>query len=51
MIETLVADKGYGDVLAGGVTLKNDRTYQTIVRRLARVSFHESSYDSKGAAF
>jgi type I restriction enzyme M protein len=51
MIAKLVSAKGYGEVLADGITLKNDKTYQAIVKRLASVSFYDSSFDSKGAAF
>lgn len=51
MIDDLVKKRGYGDVLAEKITLKFDKTYQTIVRRLSEVSFNDSSFDSKGAAF
>jgi type I restriction enzyme M protein len=51
MIDDLVKKRGYGDVLAEKITLKSDKTYQTIVRRLSQVSFNDSSFDSKGAAF
>lgn len=51
MVAKLVKDKGYGEVLGDAISLKNDRTYQVIVRRLAGVSFYDSSFDSKGAAF
>lgn len=51
MINTLVTKKGYGDVLSEPISLKQPKTYQTIVRRLAAVSFYDSSFDSKGAAF
>jgi type I restriction enzyme M protein len=50
MLETLVA-KGYGDVLLEPITLKNPRAYQVLVGRVASVSFMDSSFDSKGAAF
>jgi type I restriction enzyme M protein len=51
MIDDLVKKRGYGDVLAEPITLNSDKTYQTIVRRLSLVSFNDSSFDSKGAAF
>ena len=51
MIDDLVKKRNYGDVLAESITLKSDRTYQSIVRRLSEVSFSDSSFDSKGAAF
>jgi type I restriction enzyme M protein len=51
MIEDLVKKRGYGDVLAERISLNSDKTYQTIVRRLSEVSFNDSSFDSKGAAF
>jgi type I restriction enzyme M protein len=51
MIDDLVKKRGYGDVLSEKITLRSDKTYQTIVRRLAEVSFNDSSFDSKGAAF
>ncbi|MCG7354130.1 N-6 DNA methylase [Roseomonas mucosa] len=51
MLDDLVKKRGYGDVLSEKITLKHNRTYQSIVRRLAEVSFNDSSFDSKGAAF
>jgi len=51
MIDDLVKKRGYGDVLAEGISLNSDKTYQAIVRRLSEVSFNDSSFDSKGAAF
>lgn len=51
MLDDLVKKRGYGDVLSEKITLNSDRTYQTIVRRLSAVSFYDSSFDSKGAAF
>ena len=51
MLKDLVDKRGYGDVLSEEITLKDPRTYQTIVRRLSKVSFDDSSFDSKGAAF
>lgn len=51
MIKTLVSKQGYGEVLSEPISLKNDKTYQIIVRRLSLVSFYDSSFDSKGAAF
>lgn len=51
MIKTLVDKRGYGDVLSEPLTLRSDKTIQTIVRRLASISFSDSSFDSKGAAF
>lgn len=50
MLDTL-ADKGFGDVLVEPISLKRTETYQKIVRRLSAVSFMDSSFDSKGAAF
>lgn len=51
MIQTLVKEMGYGEVLGEPISLKNAKTYQSLVRRLAAVSFYDSSFDSKGAAF
>ena len=51
MIDELVRTRGYGDVLSERITLRHPQTYQTIVRRLSAVSFNDSSFDSKGAAF
>jgi type I restriction enzyme M protein len=51
MIKTLVETKNYGDVLSEPISLKQPKTYQQIVERLAEVSFYDSSFDSKGAAF
>jgi type I restriction enzyme M protein len=51
MIDDLVKKRGYGDVLAEKITLKSNKTFQSIVRRLSEVSFNDSSFDSKGAAF
>ena len=38
-------------MLADPLRLKNPRTFQYIVRELAKVSFQDSNLDSKGAAF
>jgi type I restriction enzyme M protein len=46
-----LSSKGYGDVLLEPITLKNPRSFQSLVRRVAAVSFIDSSFDSKGAAF
>ena len=51
MIEDLVKKRGYGDVLSELITLKEPKTYQSIVKRLSEISFNDSSFDSKGAAF
>ena len=51
MITDLVKKRGYGDVLAERITLDSNKTYQTIVRRLSKVSFNDSNFDSKGVAF
>lgn len=50
MLDKLV-EKGYGDVLLEPITIKNPKTYHIIVSRLAGISFMDSSFDSKGAAF
>ncbi len=51
MIEEIKKRTSYGDVLEDPVHLKNPRTFCYIVQQLARVSFYDSSLDSKGAAF
>lgn len=51
MIKTLVTKKGFGDVLSEPISLKKAKTYQVLVKRLSKVSFYDSSFDSKGAAF
>jgi type I restriction enzyme M protein len=51
MLDDLAKKRGYGDVLGEKITLNSDKTYRSIVQRLAAVSFYDSSFDSKGAAF
>jgi type I restriction enzyme M protein len=46
-----LSKKGYGDVLLEPISLKRPKSYQALVRRVAAVSFIDSSFDSKGAAF
>ena len=51
MLKDLVNKCNYGDVLSEEITLKQPNTFQKIVKRLSMVSFNDSSFDSKGAAF
>ncbi|TDM54636.1 N-6 DNA methylase [Aliivibrio fischeri] len=51
MIERIVAETPYGEVLKDPIKLKNPKTFQSIVRDLSKVSFQDCSLDSKGAAF
>ncbi|MCG6386756.1 N-6 DNA methylase [Vibrio fluvialis] len=51
MRDRIVAKTPYGEVLQDPIKLKNPRTFQAIVRDLAKVSFQDCSLDSKGAAF
>lgn len=51
MIDSIIKQRSYGEVLEDKLLLKNPKTYQYIVKELASVSFYDSSLDSKGAAF
>jgi len=51
MIEAVRKRTSYGEVLQDPIELKNAKTFKYIVEELAAVSFHDSSLDSKGAAF
>jgi len=51
MLDTIKRNTSYGDVLVDTVHIKNPKTFHYIVRQLAAVCFHDSSLDSKGAAF
>ena len=51
MIQTIQKSTRYADVLADPIKLTKDASYQTIVRRIASVSFTDCDLDSKGAAF
>ena len=46
-----IKDKGYSDVLIEGLHMKQANTFQFIVKELSEVSFSDSGYDIKGAAF
>ncbi len=51
MIATIKAKTSYGDVLEDKIHLNKPQTFRYIVEQLARVSFEDSSLDTKGAAF
>ncbi len=51
MIQGIVDQRAYGEVLQNKILLKNPKTFQYIVKELAAVSFYDCSLDSKGAAF
>lgn len=51
MIDAIIQERSYGEVLKDKLLLKNPKTYHYIVKELASVSFYDSSLDSKGAAF
>ncbi len=51
MIRSIKDQTSYGDVLEAPIYLKNPRTFQYIIRQLSKVSFFDSTVDSKGAAF
>ena len=51
MREEIIKNPTYGEVLRSPIHLENPRTFKAIVEELAAVSFHDSSIDSKGAAF
>lgn len=51
MIDRIVAKTPYGEVLKDPIKLKHPKTFQSIIRDLAKVSFQDCSLDSKGAAF
>lgn len=51
MIESIVENTPYGEVLEDEIHLKNPKTFLSLVKDLASVSFCDCSVDSKGAAF
>lgn len=51
MLDQVQKRTPYGDVLSVPVNMTKSQTYQSLVKELARVSFSDSSLDSKGAAF
>ena len=51
MITEIKEKTSYKDVLVEILHLKNAKTFRYIVTQLSSVSFHDSSLDSKGAAF
>ncbi len=51
MIDNIVKNTSYGEVLQEKIKLKNPRTFHFIIKALAAVSFYDCSLDSKGAAF
>jgi type I restriction enzyme M protein len=51
MIAKIKEKTTYGDVLEDPIHLKQPRTFRSIVVELSAVSFHDSSLDTKGAAF
>ena len=51
MLDQVERRTPYGDVLSAPVYMAKSQTYQNLVKELARVSFSDSSLDSKGAAF
>lgn len=51
MINLIVRNTSYGEVLQEKIKLNNPRTFYNIVKSLSSVSFTDCSFDSKGAAF
>ena len=51
MINSICEKTTYGEVLSDPIHLKKSSTFIYIVRQLSKVSFFDSSLDSKGAAF
>ncbi|MHC5656334.1 N-6 DNA methylase [Stappia sp. ICDLI1TA098] len=51
MIRTIRDKTPFGEVIGDRLNLRNAKTFRYIVSELAAVSFHDSSLDSKGAAF
>jgi len=51
MIRTIRDKTPFGEVIGDRLNLRNAKTFRYIVSELASVSFHDSSLDSKGAAF
>jgi type I restriction enzyme M protein len=51
MIQAIKTKTTYGEVLGVSIHLKRAKTFRYIVQQLAKVSFYDSSLDSKGAAF
>lgn len=46
-----IAKESYGDVLQDDIHLENPKTFLSLIKDLASVSFYDCSLDSKGAAF
>lgn len=51
MIREIVDQTSYGEVLEDSIHLKNPKTFLSLIKDLASVSFCDCSVDSKGAAF
>lgn len=51
MLSQVQSRTPYGDVLSAPIYMAKAQTYQSLVKELAKVSFSDSSLDSKGAAF
>ena len=51
MIDQIIQNTSYGDVLREPLRLENPKTFLVLVKDLASVSFCDCSVDSKGAAF
>lgn len=51
MIASIIDQTAYGEVLEEPIRIHNPRTYLSLVKDLASVSFSDCSLDSKGAAF
>lgn len=51
MIHAIRTQTPYGEVLGVPIHLRKARTFRYIVQQLAKVSFFDSTLDSKGAAF
>lgn len=51
MVDQIIQNTSYGDVLREPLRLENPKTFLSIVKDLASVSFCDCSVDSKGAAF
>lgn len=49
MIDQIVQNTSYGDVLREPLRLENPKTFLVLVKDLASVSFCDCSVDSKGA--
>lgn len=46
-----IAKESYGEVLRDNIHLENPKTFLSLIKDLASVSFYDCSLDSKGAAF